>query len=265
MAFGKQMESISEVKKELKKRSGNRPITTVPKEPGEITLRFLTEPHKTKNGPGFAQYEECWLGKQCFPYTEGMKEGRDFERKGTMYLANALDVEKDKVVAFAVKPSVMDVLVMKFDRNGTIMDRDYEISKYGSGFDTKYNVEAESPKRRNLDKYKLLDLEKVLQMAYDAVFGDDDDEDEEEDEPRTKRRPGARRKTHRSRDYDEDDEEEDEDEDEEEYDDEDEDDYEDDDEEEDEPPRRAKKRVAKPVKRVAKKKAAPAGRRKVRR
>lgn len=215
--FGSEVGSLKKLKAQLK-RGGNRAITYIPKE--GITVRFLQEPMT------FWKYEECWddKTKKSFPYADGMVEGVDFTRKSTTFLANAVNVEDtDKVIVLQVKASVLNRLVIKFEKYGTIMDRDYEISKYGSGKQTEYDVEPEEKMKRNLSKYELLDLADACRQAYEAVFGGDDDEDDDEDED--KPRPGPRRKQRRGFS--------------EEADDEDEDD-EDDDDEDDEPVRRKK-------------------------
>jgi hypothetical protein len=188
--FGKSVGSMKALKAKLKKSSGGaNPITTVPKQPGSITVRFLQEPDE------FKYYEECWdeEGKRMFPYKNGMVEGVDFTRKSTVYLANALNVDTDKVIAFQVKQSVLNTLVIKYEKYGTLLDRDYEIAKYGTGLETEYDVEPQRELKRNLSKYQLLDLHKALKEAFLAAFPDEDDGDDDDDDetPRRKVTKGA--------------------------------------------------------------------------
>lgn len=179
--FGKPVGSLKALKQQLKKKggSGSGFIAFIPKEPGSLTVRFLQEPDT------FITYEECWNAtlRKSFPYASHMKEGSDFDRKSEVYLANALDVEKDRVIALQVKQSVLNSLVIKYEKYGTLMDRDYEIARYGEGLDTTYDVTPEAPMNRKLDKYTLLDLHNVIKQAYLNVFPDEGD-DEEDAAPR---------------------------------------------------------------------------------
>ena len=174
--IGQPVGSLKALKAKLAKKGGGSSfIKFVPKN-GSMMVRFLTELD------GFVGYDEAWSQtlRKSFPVTSDMKEGRDYDRKSFVYVCNALDTETDKVIPFQLKQSVVNTLVIKFERNDTIMDRDYEISRYGEGLDTTYDVESEPPKKRVLSKYKLLDLEAILQeAAKDALAtGDDDDDDE---------------------------------------------------------------------------------------
>jgi hypothetical protein len=163
----KKVGSLAALKAQLKKSSGQGGfIRYIPKSPGVLMVRFLTEPDE------FYVYEECWsqAGRTSFPYVEGMQEGIDFDRKSTVYLANALDVDNDKVIPLQLKTTVLNSLVIRFDRYGTLLDRDYEIARYGEGLDTTYEVTPEAPQNRKLDKYTVLDLEDVInQAAEDRV------------------------------------------------------------------------------------------------
>ena len=181
MTIGSSVGSMAALKRTLAKKAGGGEgrITFIPKDPGSLTVRFLQEPEE------FIMYEECWdpAGKRSFPYVDGLKQGRDYERKSTVFLANALDVDKDKVIALQVKQTVLNSLVIKFEKYGTLMDRDYEIAKYGAGLDTTYDVTPESPQKRNLGKYDLLDLQKVLLASYNDAMGNDTDTDDDDEQP----------------------------------------------------------------------------------
>lgn len=219
-------------------KGGGWIITNVPKE-GAITVRFLTEPDE------WVGYEEVWDPslRKFYPATEGMDRSDDMSISNR-YLAVALDVGNDKVIALKLTRDLANRLVNRFDKYGTLLDRDYELERYGDGLDTTYEATPDAPSRKKLDKYELLDLEDVLQKQWESVFGTDD-EDEDEPPRRRNTRPTASRKTQVVDDEDDDeieDEDDDlEDDDDEEFeiieddeDDEDDDDFEDDDEEEDE-------------------------------
>lgn len=164
---------LAALKKKMERSGGtgvSGVITWVRADPGQLTVRFLTEL------TDFEYYQECWpVGKgRPFPLAEGLQEGTDYQRKNDMYLANALDVENDRVIALQIKPSVLASLMLKHERYGTIMDRDYTIVRYGEGLNTEYSLENEGPSKRNLAKYQLYDLSQVIQDAYDDVFGSDE-------------------------------------------------------------------------------------------
>lgn len=162
--------SLAALKRQLKKSSGQGMIVYIPKS-GSKTVRFLTELDE------FRIYDECWsdIKRTSFPFVEGLVEGVDYTRKSTVGLANAVDTETDKVIALQLKTSVLNSLVIKFEKYGTLMDRDYEIARYGEGLDTTYDVTPESPAKRNLGKYTVLDLDAVVVQAYESAMGDDDD------------------------------------------------------------------------------------------
>ena len=188
--IGKTAGSLKALKKQLEKGSGNGDafITYVPKnEP--LVVRFLQEPEE------FLMYEDCWdpTSKRSFPFVEGLQKGVDFERKSTVFIVNAVDVDKDRVIALQVKQSVLTHLINRYERYGTLLDRDYEIEKFGEKLDTTYSVTPEAPKKRSTSKYKLLDLQKVLTDAYNAARGvdTDDDEDDAPSQPRRSRRRAA--------------------------------------------------------------------------
>ena len=199
--IGQPVGSLKALKAKLAKKGGGGSsfIKYVPKN-GSVMVRFLTEPD------GFVGYDEGWSGalRRSFPVTSDMKEGRDYDRKSFVYICNALDCETDKVIPFQLKQSVVNTLVIKYERNDTIMDRDYEISRYGEGLDTTYDVESEPPKKRVLTKYKLLDLEQILQDAVkDAVAPADDDDDDKTLGSGDGRRPKRQRRVVPSYDEDE--------------------------------------------------------------
>lgn len=176
--FGKSAGSMAALKKQLKKSSGGgkSAITWISKEPGSMVVRFLEEPDS------FIRYEDAWSDakRTSFPYADGMVEGIDFTRKSWKYLANALDVENDKVVALQLNTTIVNRLVIKYEKYGTITDRDYEIARYGEGRDgTEWDVSPESTQKRNLSKYTPLDLHQVLKDRYDEVFSEDDDDDDD--------------------------------------------------------------------------------------
>jgi hypothetical protein len=76
---------------------------------------------------------------------------------------------------------------LKYDKYGTMMDRNYELQKHGEKLDTTYDVTPDAPSKLNLAKYETLDLEKILIGARASSLGEtdttaSDDDDDEDDE-----------------------------------------------------------------------------------
>lgn len=214
---GGKIGSIKNLKKSLK-ATGMGPLSWIPKE--GITVRFLTEPDDWFGY--YEHYDEAI--RKSYPCIEGDCPGCATDQKRTFrYLANALDVEKDKVIALLLPKSLANRLTARYERNDTLMDRDYELFKTGEGLDTEYDLNPEAPKKRAFSKYQLIDLGDALQKAWDVVWGESVTDEDEEETPRTRQRRtreaasrGRRRPTRDEKDEeDETEEEEDEDEDEE--------------------------------------------------
>lgn len=208
--------SIKAAKNSVKK-SGNALIRNIPKE--GITVRFLEEPSEWFGY--YEYYDES--RKNYFPVIEGedTPEGASVSFR---YLANAYVVDDSDVRAVKMPKSAVEQLIARYEKHGTVMDRDYELSRTGSGKnDTKYMVSPDSPAKMNLSRFKLIDLAEVLESLIVAEDDDDDDDEDESPSPMRTRRSTPKRS---SRDI-EDDEDED-------Y----EDDEEDDEDDEDEPPAR---------------------------
>lgn len=231
---GGKVGSLKNLKQTLK--AGGGPLSWVPKE-GAITVRFLTEP---EDWFGFYEhYDET--ARKSYPCVEGDCPGCATDTKRTFrYVANALDTEKDKVIALLLPKSLANRLTARYERYDTLMDRDYELFRTGSALDTEYDLNPEAPKKRAVAKYELLDLGDILQQVWDAVWGETNGDDDEDEKPTRRSRSSSARKgsaasRRKARDEEEDDDEEDE-EDEDEEDDEDfddEDDGDDDDTDED--------------------------------
>lgn len=229
--------SFKEAKKALEKNKSNAQIRNIP-DTG-IVVRFLDEPHEM-NG-----YYEHWMkdggprpcieGGDC----EGCNsDSEDERRRSYRYLANAYVVDDQVVRALKIPKTVYEALLGYYEKKGTILDRDYELTKKGSGKEgTSYLTNPDSPQRINLSRFKKLNLEEILYSMLG--FGSDEDDEEEEDEEyeeETRRRPKSTKKRRPV------------------YDDEDEDDEDDYDDEEEERPRRRRAVKKTAAKRVVKKK-----------
>ena len=204
---GGEVGSVKALRKSLKRSAGGgQYIKTIPEE--GINVRFLTEPDK------FVEYFEHYdedHEPRYYPCSEDC-EGCDMNlSKSKRYLANALDLDDgNKVVPIKIPASLMSRLLKRFDKFETLTDRDYELSKEGSGMDTEYSEAYESPSKRNVKKYELIGLWELLEQQLNP----DDDDDDDDDEPPAKspRRGGAAKKIVKRRQVEEDDDEDDEDE-----------------------------------------------------
>lgn len=205
MGFSRKVGSIKNLKDTLKGGSGGGPsnIQWIPAN-GSLLVRFLTEPDEWANyiehyDSAIKRYFPC-TGEPSCPGCVMQSKTMNDSTPSSRYLANALDVEKDKVVAVKIPKDLFTRLFSRYEKYDTLVDRDYELSRTGAGLETEYDYSPEDKVARKLVKYQLLDLEDILQAEYDSLFGsqngaaDDDDEEEDDDEPPAK--PAARtRKT----------------------------------------------------------------------
>ena len=189
--------SIKSLKASLKRGGSGSFIKNVPKDAG-LTVRFLHEPEEWVK---YLEYYSENTEPKFFPDVEGMDPDfvADLDKPSTRYLACAVDVDDNAVIPIKMPKSLVESLMKKYDKFGTILDRDYELVKDGEGFDTTYEAIPEAPKRRNMDKFEVLDLLDVLeQQVPKELTGDDDDDDEppfepdDDDEKPMRRRGGSR-------------------------------------------------------------------------
>ena len=224
--------SAKAVKKSLK-GGGQKGVKTIPTE-DSLTVRFLDEPEDWHG------YYEHWLANGPMPCTtddcEGCESDDDDERrKSFRYLANAYVVDDQKVWALKMPKSLVESL-MNFHQKykGTLLDRDYELSRTGSGKnDTKYLAAPDDKHPMNLARFekKKWDLDDLLSQMVNGDLDDDEDDDEEETSRRKKKSSTGPKKS-RKKPWDDDDE------------DDDDPPWEDEDDEDDEPVRRKKKSSA---------------------
>lgn len=233
---GGEVSSIKKLKASLKKSSGGSQYMTRVPENGSLTVRFLTEPDGID---GQNAWVETWMHydenrePRNFPCVEDCEyeaDGGDKPRK--CYLANVLDVDEGKVVPLQMPITLANVVLKKYEKFKTLLDRDYELTREGTGFDTEYDATPETPRKMKLDRYNLIDLnEMLLNMLNGESTDEDDDDDDEDEKPRKKSSKGGLSKKkpikRKARDEDEDDDEED--------------------DEEDEKPRRLKKSAPKKI------------------
>ncbi len=168
------IKSAADLKKRLKKGGGGGAyLTRIPAD-GSITVRFLSEP----DGPTWVEYFEHFNdAKKFFPCSDDCDACREGDKPSKRFLTSAVDVQENKVAPLVVPASAMTSLNKKYEKYATLLDRDYEISRSGAGFDTEYEVTPEPPSKMNLARFDPLDLLSLLQSQLD---GEEDEEDEDE-------------------------------------------------------------------------------------
>lgn len=180
-----------------------------------VKVRFLQDLEDWEEGWYHwlgGNFQWCSRMNSC----EGCKSG---DRARKIVLANAVviasdnDKEQGKVVVMQMAPTLAMSLVKFHEKRGTLLDRDYDLTREGSGLnDTVYSADPDDPKKRNLARFatELHDIPALISAEMGST--EDDDEDEEE-EPRSTKKPGPKKSSSRRRDEEddyEDDEEEDE-------------------------------------------------------
>lgn len=197
--------NISSLRRSLKRKGGDW-IRTVPAD-DSIVVRFLSDPEE------WIVYQEYWDqdAKTYVPVLEG--EDPD-ARVSTRYLASVVMVDEDRAVPLKMSKDLANRVFVRYDKYGTLLDRDYELIRTGSGLDTEYDVEADAPSKFNLKKFDEIDLMSYLEREWQQAHGEDDDDDDEDESPRRRQasKPKPKPKRSRRRVEEDDDDEEDEDE-----------------------------------------------------
>jgi hypothetical protein len=162
----KQFASVKEVKESLKKGGGGKGwIKNIPAD--GLTVRFLGEPET------WFGYFEYWTGEGFCPMTEG-EILPDGAKASFRYLVSAVDTETDQVIALKLPKTAANSLMLKYEKYGTVTDRDYELDKHGAGLDTTYEVTPCAPAAAVLEKYEPIDLEGVLVDARRQSLGEEE-------------------------------------------------------------------------------------------
>jgi hypothetical protein len=176
--------SIASLKKRLKKGSGGQYLSRVPGD-GALTVRFLTEPDEWVEY--FEHFDQMRKFYPCTDNCPGCLEG---DKPSKRYLSNAVDTQENKVIPLVLPASAASSLVKKYDKYATLLDRDYEIARSGTGFDTEYEVTPEPPTKMNLNRFDALDLMALLGAQLED---EDDDEDDKPAKAAAKPKPGRRK------------------------------------------------------------------------
>lgn len=184
--------SMKAMKKSLK-GSAQSQVRNIPGE-SSLTVRILEDPpewhgyyeHWTKDGPIPCASDEC----------DGCEsDDPDVRRRNFRYLANCYVIDDNKVRPVKFPKTLAEQLVVYCEKNGTLKDRDYELTKTGSGKNgTRYLASPDSPSKMKLSRFddQLFDLHEVLQNMLDGADGD---ADEDYDEPKPKKKSSKPKKT----------------------------------------------------------------------
>lgn len=168
-----------------------------------VKVRFLEEP-----GDWFeahyhwldGKFQWCSQQRSCV----GCKAG---ERPKTMVLANAVifgsedEREHGKVVVMQMPPTLATTLLKFHEKRGTLLDRDYDLTREGSGLnDTVYSADPDDPKARKMSRFAgaLHDIESIVMSEIDGSG-----EDEADDEPRSTKKSAKKSSKRRDEDDDE--------------------------------------------------------------
>lgn len=206
---GGRVGSVKKLQKSLDSGGGDRAYIQYIGQDEEKLVRFLTEPDEW-----FRYYEHYDPVLKFFPCTGDDCVGCDSEvektaRASQRYLANVLVVDDNRVVPMKMAKDLANRVLNKFERYGTLLERDFILSRTGTGRDTAYDVDAEAPSEVDVESYDLLDLGQVLEDLLDYALGDD--EDDEDEKPAPKKRAAKKSKPEpEPEEDDEEDEEEDE-------------------------------------------------------
>lgn len=184
--------SVSRLKKEFERSSGDRTWIKGVKANEDLTVRFLTEPdswyaYREHYDPSVHFFPCIGKDNDC----PGCEHDSDkVQRTSRRYLANVLDVENGQVLPLKLPLDLAQRLVARYERNGdTLLNRDYTLHRMGKGLDTTYDVTPEDKSQMDLSQYTLIDLEKALVQQFEDAFDLDSEEEDEVSTPpvRTKR------------------------------------------------------------------------------
>jgi hypothetical protein len=159
------------------------------------TVRFLHEPFDRKTP--WVEYYEHYVqgGGGNGAYVPCIDDCRlDGElRAGKRWYVNVWDRDSKQVRLLKLTGAMVENLIIKYERRGTILDRDYSITRTGEGTDTKYHIEAEEKERFDQRNVKLIDILAYLDQQAQSYYGgvksfkakassiDEDDEEDVED------------------------------------------------------------------------------------
>ena len=126
------------------------------------------------------QYFQHFYNKQSFPCTGDRmtcpacsSDEDDLKKRSVRYATYMYFVEKKYVAAVSVPKTLADKFTNRFEREGTVTNRDYLIMRSGKGFDTSYDLERED--KYEVDMKELHEkipntIQEILRAMYDAQW-----------------------------------------------------------------------------------------------
>lgn len=133
---------------------GGRSAQLYLKGDSSVKVRFLQEPTK------FMEFLEHYdaSAKAFVPAIDNDPLDQHSDEKvrkvGKRWLANALNVEDGKIVIVKLNQDQLNRLLLRHTKYGTLLDRNYELIRLGSGRDSKYDVEADDPTQMDLSRFQ---------------------------------------------------------------------------------------------------------------
>jgi hypothetical protein len=161
----------------------------------EFTFRLMVEPYE------FTQFKQHFMDGKSFPCNEGDCEGCDEGNDvRPVWVAPVVDTIENRVRALQVPKGIVEELMKKADRHGTVLDRDWILIRVGSGKDnTRYELDSHVPKRRDMSIYEEPDIEAMLESQLEEALGERDEEEEDEPPRRGKSARSAKKAVRQTR------------------------------------------------------------------
>lgn len=173
--------------KKTAEKGGGTFVKTVPVD-DSILVRFIDEPEEW-----FGYYEHYDAVRKYYPCTEGDCPGcADTDnRRSFRYLVNVVMVDEKRVVPLKVTKDLANQLFARYEKHSTLKDREYELSRTGSGMkDTVYMASPEPTSKFAYSNYPSLDLEKILEEMLGRA--DAADPEVEDEKPKKSLKPKAK-------------------------------------------------------------------------
>lgn len=171
---GGQVSSLGALRKSVKRSTSGGAIQRIPKA-APLTVRFMDEPDRWFE---FFEHYDPAAKKGSICVGDGCPACEDEIRVSKRFLANAVDQDRSVVIALAMPTSLVNTLLKKYDKFGTLLDRDYELAREGDGMDTEYDATPEGKTKFSPERYEPLDLGAILESE---AAGSDDEEEEDDD------------------------------------------------------------------------------------
>lgn len=133
---------------------GGRSAQLFLKGDSSVKVRFLQEPTQ------FMEFLEHYdaANKAFVPAIDNdpldQHQDEKVRKVGKRWLANALNIEDGKIVIVKLNQDQLNRLLLRHTKYGTLLDRNYELIRLGSGRDSKYDVEADDPTQMDLSRFQ---------------------------------------------------------------------------------------------------------------